>query len=99
MKTVALELANLRSQIDALNDQFVTLVSRRARVAEEIAEVKRRAGIAMHDPERERTMRIRLVARNPGPLGDDVVAHLLEELFVSCREHMERVVRQHRSAG
>lgn len=99
MKTTALELADLRSQIDALNDEFVALVSRRALVAEEIAEVKRRAGLGMHDPERERTMRARLVAKNPGPLADDALAHLLEELFRSCRGHMERVVRRHRAAG
>lgn len=99
MKTTTLALADLRSQIDALNDEFVALVSRRAIVVEHIAELKRSAGLGMHDPDRERTMCARLVAKNPGPLADDALAHLIEELVRTCRGHMELVGRRHRAAG
>ncbi|MCC6807453.1 MAG: bifunctional 3-deoxy-7-phosphoheptulonate synthase/chorismate mutase [Deltaproteobacteria bacterium] len=96
-------LAVLRARIDALNADFVRLVSERATVAEAIAEAKRAHGLAMHDPEREHAMLCALLAANPGPLQNDVLAGLLTELFSACRSHMEddgrRRLRVMRAAG
>ena len=48
-----MNLDDLRKRIDAIDSQIVDLLERRARVAAEIAEVKRELGRPMHDPERE----------------------------------------------
>ena len=91
-------LAQLRLQIDAMNDAFVALVSERATVAEAIAELKREAGLDMHDPHREHAMLANLLATNPGPLSNELLGNLLRELFRTSRAHMAASTR-HRATG
>ncbi len=46
-------LEQLRRAIDELDDAIVELLERRARTVSRVGEVKREAGLPMHDPERE----------------------------------------------
>ena len=48
-----MSLERLRQRIDAIDEQIVELLEQRAQTATEIAERKREASLAMHDPERE----------------------------------------------
>lgn len=46
------ELAALRTQIDALDSQLLTLLNQRARVAEQVGDLKRREGTPFFRPDR-----------------------------------------------
>ncbi len=73
-------LTRLRCEIDGLNSELVSLLSRRAQIALEIAGRKRAVGRPVHDPERELVMMASTLDRNPGPFSNEVVAHLLNEV-------------------
>ncbi len=97
------ELAALRARVDGINGALLDLFSERARIAQRIHAVKTATGRPVHDPERERQMLERLVARNPGPLADGAVAHLFGEIFAANKALMEvgerRALRVARKPG
>jgi chorismate mutase / prephenate dehydratase len=79
-------LAVLRARIDALDDQLLALASERARLALEVAAVKRARGESdFYRPEREAEVLRRLGAQNPGPLPSGAVQALFRELMSACR--------------
>jgi chorismate mutase/prephenate dehydratase len=51
-----MSIEDLRARIDAIDDELLDLLDRRAHVAREIAHAKREAGLPAHDPERERSL-------------------------------------------
>ena len=80
-------LAALREQIDAVDAELLQLFNRRARLAQQVAEVKQQAG-ETHDyyrPEREASILRRALEANPGPLPGETVVRLLQDLVSACR--------------
>jgi chorismate mutase/prephenate dehydratase len=80
------KLAAVRAEIDAVDAQILALVSQRARLAEEVARVKRAAGETgdFYRPEREAAILRRVAEQNPGPLPREAVQRLFRELMASC---------------
>ena len=80
------ELKSLRERIDALDDELLRLISERARIAQEVARVKREAGndSAFYRPEREAQILRRIVETNPGPLAGEEMARLFREIMSAC---------------
>ena len=79
------ELAGLRQRIDALDDELLRLLSQRAQCAQQVAEVKQRAGDdAFYRPEREAQVLRRLAAANPGPLPEAAVTGIFREIMSAC---------------
>ena len=74
-----------RRRIDALDLELLALLSKRARVALQIAEAKARAGLPVVDPDRERQVVARLQARNPGPLSDAALARVYAAIMAEMR--------------
>ena len=76
----------LRSEIDALDEQLVELLNRRARLALEIAEVKKQVNDALplYRPEREARVLDRVKNLNTGPLPDDEISRLVREVMSAC---------------
>ena len=64
-------LAGLRTQIDRLDRQLVSLMNERAEVAREIGHIKQTSGQQTYDPSREETVLERVAAANGGPLLDE----------------------------
>lgn len=87
-------LAELRHSIDDINLQLLSLLSRRAQLAQDVAQLKERTGRDVHDPERELTMLDALVGANEGPLPDHVVAELFQDIFRHSRRFMEQSTRE-----
>lgn len=82
----ASDLAKARARIDELDRQLQKLISDRARVAQEVREIKARSG-AKNDhyrPAREAEILRRAIERNEGPLSDEVVAKLMREIMSAC---------------
>jgi chorismate mutase len=79
------ELDSLRQTIDDLDTRILELIAERVRVVLAVGDYKRRVGMAVYDPERERRMLERLCARAPHPLAGDTVRRIFERLIDESR--------------
>ncbi|RQP25933.1 prephenate dehydratase [Piscinibacter terrae] len=78
-------LLALRTQIDAVDRELLSLLNRRASLAQEVGEVKKKEGSVAFRPEREAQVIDGLKAKNPGPLHSDSVAPIWREIMSACR--------------
>ncbi len=85
MSDAAPDLLALRAQIDVLDRELLALLNRRARLAIQVGEIKKREGSAVFRPEREAQVIDALKAANPGPLATDSVAPIWREIMSACR--------------
>jgi chorismate mutase/prephenate dehydratase len=79
------DLLRLRGEIDTLDRELLALVNRRAKLALEVGELKKREGGPVFRPEREAAVIEGLKAANPGPLRNESVAPIWRELMSACR--------------
>ncbi|MDC6169184.1 prephenate dehydratase [Paucibacter sp. XJ19-41] len=79
------ELLKLRDQIDAVDQQLLELLNRRATLASEVGELKKKEGSVVFRPEREAQVINGVKARNAGPLKSDSVAPIWREIMSACR--------------
>ena len=78
-------LEELRGKIDALDAQLQELISERARLAQQVGEVKGFSSTAeFYRPEREAQVLRSVVERNKGPLRDEEMVRLFRELMSAC---------------
>lgn len=78
-------LRELRAKIDALDEKIQTLITRRARIAQQVAHSKVRNGDKhFYRPEREAEVLKRVLERNRGPLPDDSLARVFREIMSAC---------------
>ena len=85
MSEPAPELLSLRTQIDAIDRELLALLNRRAGLALQVGEIKKREGSAVFRPEREAQVIDNLKALNAGPLATDSVAPIWREIMSACR--------------
>jgi chorismate mutase / prephenate dehydratase len=78
-------LSELRTRIDALDQELLTLLNRRAALAHEVGEIKKVEGSPVFRPERETEVIAKLQAGNPGPLKPGSVAYIWREIMSACR--------------
>jgi chorismate mutase/prephenate dehydratase len=78
-------LLGLRERIDALDRELLALLNRRAALAQEVGEIKRREGTPVFRPEREAQVIDGLAAANAGPLKRESVAPIWREIMSACR--------------
>lgn len=80
------KLEAIRREIDDLDDELVSLINRRARLAQKIAQVKDGEG-AQHyyRPDREAKVLRALVEKNDGPLPGENVSRIFQEIMSACR--------------
>ena len=78
------DLAVLRDQIDALDQELLALLNRRALVAEQVGEVKRREGSPFYRPDRVAQVIARIQQRNYGPLKNEHVGAIWNEIMSAC---------------
>jgi len=79
------DLASLRECIDGVDRELLALLNRRAALALEVGELKKREGSVVFRPEREAQVIAGLKAANPGPLHNDSVAPIWREIMSACR--------------
>lgn len=75
-----------RKRIDALDEALVRLLNERARCATEIARVKRKAGLPLHQPEREQEVLARVERLAAGHLTPAQLRTLFEAIVRQMRE-------------
>lgn len=79
-------LAELRVEIDALDQQVQMLIGKRADLAGEVATVKRADDInsVFYRPEREAQVLRSIIERNKSQLKDKDMAHIFREIMSAC---------------
>lgn len=77
------QLKQLRDQIDAIDNELLKLVSKRAGLAQQIGKIKK-SGI-VYRPEREAQILTRIQSLNPGPISNEHVKQLFTEIMSLCR--------------
>ena len=77
-------LADLRVQIDAIDHSVLTLLNQRARLAEQVGEVKKRDGSPFLRPDRVAQVIAQLQERNAGPLKDGHIDVVWREIMSAC---------------
>ena len=87
------DLAQLRTDIDAVDRELLKLLNQRAAFANEVGELKRAEGSVAFRPEREAQVINNLQGSNAGPLKDRNVATIWREIMSACRalEEPQRV--------
>ena len=80
-----MSVGEYRKRIDAIDDQLLTLLGERAKVAEEIGVLKRTAGVAtLHDPEREEQVLARLMGKGAGGFPPSAIRSVFREVISAC---------------
>ncbi|MEK7703080.1 MAG: prephenate dehydratase [Nitrospirota bacterium] len=74
-------LAKLRVQIDAIDDEIVLLLNKRAHFVQEIGEIKKNTKSHFHTPAREAAIYDRLTKNNPGPFPNQSLRHVFREIM------------------
>lgn len=78
-------LESLRKQIDDLDSRIVKLLNDRARIAQQIGEVKRQTSAEVYHPNREQQIYERVMSENKGPLPNDSLTAIYRELMAGSR--------------
>ena len=90
------DLEQVRADIDAIDQEIQALISRRARCAQRVAEIKldevnaaKASGasdveVVYYRPEREAQVLRRIIERNEGPLEGESVARIFREIMSAC---------------
>ena len=77
-------LNELRQNIDKVDNQLISLLNQRARLALDVGKVKAKTSQKMYVPERERALLNRLMAENPGPLPSAGLKLIYKEIISAC---------------
>jgi chorismate mutase len=88
----------LRQRIDQIDDQLMKLLNARSACAVEIGRIKRRAGMAVYQPEREKWILDRVERNNPGPLDSGALRRVFERVIDESRR-LERLAGEAEGKG
>jgi chorismate mutase-like protein len=75
----------LRKQIDRLDERLLRLLNTRAGLAARVGELKKRKGLPLFDPRRERQILRRLIRANGGPLPAASIEAIFREVLRQAR--------------
>lgn len=79
------DLLALRERIDAIDRELLAALNRRAALAQQVGELKKREGSVAFRPEREAQVIDGLKRDNAGPLRSDCIAPIWREIMSACR--------------
>ena len=79
------QLAELRVQIDSVDQELLSLLNQRARLAQAVGEVKKIDGSPVFRPDREVQVIEGLKQANPGPVLADSIGPIWREIMSACR--------------
>ena len=85
-----MEIAEWRKQIDEMDEQIVSLISKRAAAAKAIGDIKRQETLPVYEPQREKDVFEHVKRVNPGPLGDADLIHVYERIIDVMRTLQRR---------
>ncbi len=80
-----MDLSNLRTQIDAVDDELLRLLNERAKLVEQVGALKTQQDSAFYVPSREAAVLERLLINNPGPFPNQSIRPVFKEVMSACR--------------
>jgi chorismate mutase/prephenate dehydratase len=83
--SVTERIKHLRQKIETLNDQILGLLNERAKIAQEVGQVKANSRMDSYVPQREEEILQRLVERNSGPFPKSAISPVFREIISACR--------------
>src|SRR4051812_12219164 len=86
------QLAGVRAEIDATDDEILRLLNQRARLVAAVADLKSALQVPFYVPSRERQIAERLSAHNAGPFPTEAIRSVFQEIFSACLP-LEKTVR------
>jgi chorismate mutase/prephenate dehydratase len=92
------ELEALRSEIDALDREIVSLLNRRAALGLAAGKTKIQSGRPISDDEREREVMVRVAMANDGPIPQDALLALYRQLIDTIKR-LEEIEKSGSGAG
>jgi chorismate mutase/prephenate dehydratase len=85
------QLKKLRFEIDKIDETILQLINKRALLAKEIGEIKKKNNLPIFVPSREKEILERLEKLNQGPLSNEIVKHVFREIISACRSVEENL--------
>ncbi len=79
------DLSDLRTHINAVDDELLRLLNERARLVSQVGELKAKQDSAFYVPSREQAVLERLLASNPGPFPNESIRPVFKEVMSACR--------------
>ncbi|HLR54916.1 MAG TPA: bifunctional 3-deoxy-7-phosphoheptulonate synthase/chorismate mutase [Pseudogracilibacillus sp.] len=79
----------LRDELDSLNLDILNLVNKRAKLVQDIGEIKGKQSTQRFDPVRERDMLDHIIGQNNGPFKNATIEHIFKEIFKAGLEVQE----------
>lgn len=83
------ELEELRSEIEAVDQQILDLLNNRASIVQEIGKLKEMQGVKRFDPVRERKLLDLIADRNQGPFETSTLQYIFKQIFKASLELQE----------
>jgi chorismate mutase len=87
-----MELDELRQQIDAVDRKLVELLNERARLVEEVGKLKKKLGMEIYTPEREKEILGLAASANGGPFSSAAILRLFERILDESRSLERKTV-------
>ena len=78
-------LSDWRERINQVDRRILALLNERAGYVLSLAPLKRREGIPIHEPGRERQVLDNLKTKNQGPLSDEAVCRIFQAVMTEMR--------------
>src|SRR5690625_1993735 len=71
----------LREQLDKVNLELLERINHRAKLVQEIGQLKNKQSTKSFDPVRERDMLDKIIEANTGPFLNSTIEHIFKEIF------------------
>lgn len=80
-----MDLQESRRKIDAIDEQIVTLLNRRAAEVRQVGRIKTAAGLPLVDAQREADIYRKVAAENFGQIDNDALMRIFEQIITESR--------------
>jgi len=87
------EICRWRSRIDKIDQKVILLLNKRAQCVDKIGRIKKKAGINVYSPKREKEVLQNVTAANPGPFSRGAIRRIFSCIMHESRnfEHVKRL--------
>jgi len=86
-----MDLKNLRQKIDKIDNKILRLLNQRTRAAREIAKLKAKTKQEFYAPHREKKIVDRLLKKNKGPLPNETLRGIFQEILNASRSMQKKL--------
>ena len=79
-------IEELRSRVDEVDRELIRILNERARIVQEMVEIKAQAGKPLFDPKREEEILRKVAEANEGPIYDSSMREIFEIILHRIRD-------------